>query len=300
MTATDKATDVVADVAEEVSDQALNVAEAARRAPGREVGLAVGTFLLGTGIGGGVAFLLTRRRLETKYAKISDNEIAEMREHYQAKLRAAEAGMAKRPMEDIVKEQRYTAPEAESASPPMAVQPPDRVVEEEGEKPTDLPKPPVPVLRPEGEVRNVFREREEQLAQAAREIPEWDYHEELSHRSPDAPYVIHYDEREEMDYQVVSLNYYEADDVMCDERDSVIDRDERNRLLGEENLNRFGHGSNDPSVVFIRNDELEIVYEVVKSPNSYAEEVHGFSHEAYHRGNLERMRARERHDGEED
>ena len=42
------------------------------------------------------------------------------------------------------------------------------------------------------------------------------------------------------------------------------------------------------------NDELQIVYEVVKSPNSYAEEVHGFSHDDAYRGNLERMHKRER------
>jgi hypothetical protein len=305
MTATAKATEAVAEVAEEVSDQALNVAEVARQAPGRGLGLAVGAFLVGTGVGGGVAFLLTRRKLETKYAKISDNEIAEMREHYQAKVRAAEATAAKRPMEEIVKEQGYAAPEPDiSARPPMAVQPPAAVVEEEGAKATDppkaIPKPPVPVDRPAPEVRNIFRDRQKAEEAAAEQMPEWDYHEELRHRSPETPYVIHYDEREEMDYQVVTLTYYEQDDVVCDERDTVIDENEREKLLGEKNLNRFGHGSNDPSVVYIRNDQLEIVYEVVKSPNSYAEEVHGFTHEGYYRGNLERMRARERHAREED
>jgi hypothetical protein len=64
-------------------------------------------------------------------------------------------------------------------------------------------------------------------------------------------------------------------------------------------LDRFGHGSNDPSIVYIRNDTLEIIYEVVKSPHYYAEEVHGFKHEDLYRGNLERMRARERDDNED-
>lgn len=287
MTATDKTTEMVADVAEEVSDQALHLAEASREASGRGLGLAFGAFLVGAGVGGGFAYIFTKRRLETKYSQLADAEIAEMREHYQAKARAMESEAAKRPVEDIVKERGYSSPAAEPVSPPMAVQPPAPLVEEEKQSET-----------PEPEVRNIFKERDAQEAEVPPVEHEWNYHEELRRRSPDEPYVIHYDERDEMDYQVVTLTYYDGDDVMCDERDTVIDEEERNRLVGESNLNRFGHGSNDPSVVYVRNDKLELVYEVVKSPNNYAEEVHGFSHDSYSR-NLERMRTRERDDAEE-
>ena len=79
----------------------------------------------------------------------------------------------------------------------------------------------------------------------------------------------------------------------------VIGVDERNALLGEERWSRFGHGSNDAAIVYIRNDQVEIIYEVVRSPISYAEEVHGFSHDDAYRGNLERMRARERDERED-
>jgi len=69
--------------------------------------------------------------------------------------------------------------------------------------------------------------------------------------------------------------------------------------VGERNLNLFGHGSNDASVVYVRNDKLELIFEVVRSPNSFAEEVHGFHHEAYSRRNLERMRMKERDDDQD-
>jgi hypothetical protein len=69
-------------------------------------------------------------------------------------------------------------------------------------------------------------------------------------------------------------------------------------LIGEKNLSRFGHGSQDPSVVYVRNDQLELVYEVVRSPQSYSEEVHGIKHESFEMGNLQRMRKRERDDAE--
>jgi hypothetical protein len=101
-------------------------------------------------------------------------------------------------------------------------------------------------------------------------------------------------------YDHVTLTYYEVDDVLCNERDEIVDPDrDRENLVGERNLNLFGHGSNDASIVYIRNDKLEIVFEVVKSPNSFAEEVHGFRHEDWDRGNVERMRARERDAPEE-
>jgi hypothetical protein len=183
----------------------------------------------------------------------------------------------------------------------MAVQPPGRVIEAEDERAgepdddddsemaADDVEGPQGVRQPPSEppIRNIFRDRDGEYEDV------WDYHEERKHRSPDVPYVIHYDERHEMDYQDVTLTYYEVDDVLCDERDTVVDPDDRNRLIGE------GHGSNDAAIVYIRNDQLEIMYEVIKSPNSFAEEVHGFSHEGYDRGNLERMRARERDDPED-
>lgn len=268
------ATNAVADVAEEVAEQSLNVADASRRVSR----FTVGAFFLGSGIGSGIGYLLARRTLETKYSQIADEEIAEMREHYQAKAVAAEATAAKSSAEEIVKERGYSSPEAEtSVRPPMAVPPPSAVVEagDEDEEP---------------EVSNVFVE--------ARANHEWDQRKEQRLRSPDAPYVIHYDERHELeDYQEVSLTYYEADDVLCNERDEIIDPADRDGLIGEKNLERFGHGSNEANLVYIRNDKLEILYEVVKSSNSYAEEVHGFSH-TYDRGNLERMRARERDEQE--
>ena len=38
---------------------------------------------------------------------------------------------------------------------------------------------------------------------------------------------------------------------------------------------RFGHGSNDPNVVYIRNDRLKAEYEVLLNSGSYQEEILG-------------------------
>lgn len=252
----------------------------------------VGFCALGLAVGGVAGYFVTKRLLKTKYSKIADEEIAEMRNHYLEKARAAEAAAAKRPVEEIVQERGYSpSGDRTNTPPPMVVQPPESSqremerIESEDEAAGEPPDEP--------EAHNIFQEVEPVEH-------EWDYHEELKRRSPDIPYVIHYDERQEMGdaYHEVTLTYYEGDDVLCNERDDIVDPDERDNVVGEGNLDRFGHGSNDPSIVYIRNDKLEIVYEVIRSPHRFAEEVHGFRHYGYGK-NLERMRARERDEQEE-
>jgi hypothetical protein len=300
--AAEVATDVMADAADLISEEAADFAEFARQLSKVKVQFSLLGFAIGTAAGAVAGFYIAYRKAETKYSKIADDEIVVMREHYQMKARAAEGTAQKSALSALVEDRGYSSP---SENPPMAVQPPDKVIISEDERagePTDDDSAmaedevegPNGVKPQEPEVRNIFRERDARVIEH-----EWDYHEEKKHRSPDVPYVIHYDERHEMDYQEVTLTYYSGDDVLCDERDSVMDEAERERLVGEKNLGRFGHGSNDPSIVYVRNDDLELVYEVVLSPNSYAEEVHGFSHEGYDRGNLKRMRVRERNGQEE-
>ena len=273
------AQEMVVDAAEEVADKAEQFAEYARRLNKAKTKF----YILGMAVGGltgaVIAYKIAYSKAETKYSKIADDEIAEMRKHYQAKIVAAEATAQKlSPVKKIVAERGYKVPTEEA--PPMAVPPPRVVPEDTGDEPE------------EPEVRNIFKQAEV--------THEWDWHAERRKRSPDIPYVIHYDERFEIEgYAEVTLTYYDGDDVLCNERDEIIDPDNRVNLLGEGWMDRFGHGSNDPSIVYIRNDPLEIMYEVVKSPNYYAEEVHGFKHEEFYRGNLERMRARERDENDD-
>jgi len=302
MSASEKAAEIakeaVADAAEEVAEQAVNFAEFARALNKTKVQFGLLGMVVGTTAGALVSFVIAYRRAELKYAKVAETEISEMREHYRNKVLALDAEAAKRPVSEIVRERGYTSVEVETAAPPMAVQPPSDVVEGETERtaPGDWQRkgPDIPVEPPKPvETRNVFEENEDAVPH------EWDWHEERKNRSPDIPYVIHYDERYEIEgYSDVTLTYYTVDDVLCNERDEILDPDgEREALVGEKNLYRFGHGSNDPSIVYVRNDKLEILYEIIKSPHSYSEEVAGFAHHDSFR-NLERMRARERDDAE--
>lgn len=255
--------------------------------------------VIGTAAGALVAWGIAYRKAEMKYSQWADDEIAEMREHYQAKGRALEAEAGKGDLDTLVKNKGYASSEPTmSASPPMAVQPPSRVAESEDEQaaPDDSAMAEDEVEGPNGvktrgekAVRNIFQEHKETAT------PAWDAHAERRRRNPDTPYVIHHDEKDAMDgYSDVSFTYYAADDVLCNERDEVVDPAERDNMVGDANLDRFGHGSGSPEIVFVRNDNLEMVFEIVRSPNSFAEEVHGFTHEGWDRGNVERMRRRER------
>jgi hypothetical protein len=125
--------------------------------------------------------------------------------------------------------------------------------------------PPVPVREPSTseiiESENVF----EKLS-----TEEWDYEAEVASRSPDVPYVIHQDEYSDQGFTGVTLTYYEADNILVDDDNKPVDNKER--LVGNA-LARFGHGSRNPHIVYVRNETLSIDVEVVKDSGSYADKL---------------------------
>lgn len=297
--ATEKAIDTAADVAGEVKDHAEDVERAIRALNQVKVKYFAMGVAVGAAVGAVVAFKIAYTKAETKYSQIADEEIDEMRRHYRRKTVAAEGEAAKRPLDEIVQKQGYSSSNETSEEPPMAVQPPLGVVQDQNDEADEADEDEdEDHTRVISEVERMFDEEQRQLAEWV--APEWDYHEELRKRSPDIPYVIHYDERHEMGYQDMMLTYWDKDDVLSNEREEVIDPDERDAMIGEGTLDRFGHGSLDRDIVFVRNDKLELIFEITRSPNSFAETVHGFSHDDLYHGNLERMRARERDEQDDD
>lgn len=271
------AADGVADGMHIVSEEALAAEKVVRAFDSvRLAYLGLGV-ALGAAVGSVVAFKVAYRKAEAKWEEIANDEIAAMKTHYRQKERALEAKVAKQPLEDLIKERGYSSPEPEYEGPPMAVEPPEAVIEaarEDEEEPYSSPDDPiVKPATPEPDrpvVRNIFRDN-------APPEDDWDWHKERASRTPMTPFVMHIDERDgDAALESVTYTYYEVDDVLCNERDEVIPPGDRNKLIGEANLNKFGHGSGDASVVYIYNPQLEMHMEVVRSPNSYAEEVHGF------------------------
>jgi hypothetical protein len=101
---------------------------------------------------------------------------------------------------------------------------------------------------------------------------DWDWEEELANRSPNAPYILHREEffSNEMELEQTTITYYKGDDVLCDEKDVPIYSPEK--VVGRL---EFGRGSQDPSIVYIRNEELGAEWEVILDHGYYAVEVLG-------------------------
>lgn len=213
--------------------------------------------------GFGVAYLAFNKRVKAKYAKMAEDEIQVMKDHYMAKADAKIERVQKPDLAEVVNELGYR----EEPHEVIAVKE-DTVVAVVEEVIEDAV-----VVEPN--TRNIFEEVEERATR------EWDYAAEVKSRTPNAPYIIHEDEFRTNDegYMQAQLVYYEADDVLADEDDTVID--DQDDMVGVENLERFGHGSGDPSIVFIRNDRRKTDMEIIRSSGSFVEEVHGLKHSAY-------------------
>jgi len=115
---------------------------------------------------------------------------------------------------------------------------------------------------PEVIIRNVFAEAGD----------DWDYEVEKRNRDSTAPYVLHKDEfyGEELGFTQHTYTYFDGDDILADEEDKPIYNHET--IVGDM---RFGHGSGDNKVVYIRNEKRKEEYEIVKDPGLYSVEVLG-------------------------
>lgn len=104
----------------------------------------------------------------------------------------------------------------------------------------------------------------------------WDYEEELSTRAKGDPYVIHIEEyiADEMDFRQETLTFYAGDDIMVDSDDTPIYN--YAGLMGEL---KFGHGSRDQNVVYIRNEVLHMEWEILLNPGMFAQEILGLEME---------------------
>lgn len=122
------------------------------------------------------------------------------------------------------------------------------------------------VEQPDGGVANVFNETSptDELPQRMIEV-----------RSSDRPYIITLDEFTESENDADTLTYYEEDGVLADSQDMPVDRVSED--VGDENLNKFGLGSNDSRMLYVRNEKIGMDYEIILHQGSFAEVVHGIT-----------------------
>lgn len=104
-------------------------------------------------------------------------------------------------------------------------------------------------------------------------LDEFDPEKEV--RDPNIPYVISREEYDENpnDNEQAMLTYFAGDDTLVDEDEHQIDDVKEN--IGEDALKRFGHGSYDSSIVYVRNERRGVDYEVTRSNDTYIHAVFG-------------------------
>lgn len=224
---------------EEVADNLEELAQATRRINAQAIGYVLGGFVVGAAVGFYFGHRWNKEKIKAEVFKQSEEELAAIRESYAQRIVAA---APKPSVEEVMEEHGYSTAIEEA---------------EENRRPL---RPPVPV------------QEDVVLADT------WRYPQELAARTPDAPYVIHQDERGEREgYNTVTYTYYDLDGVLVDE-EGERPLPHPDMVVGQDNL-KWGHGADHPDVVFVRNDALQLEMEICRVPRSYEEEVLGLQND---------------------
>lgn len=103
----------------------------------------------------------------------------------------------------------------------------------------------------------------------------WDAHWQSEHRAALAEgqrrYIIHEDEyhENEGEFQDRRIMFFEGDNMLVDEDDTPIL--DVQGIVGETNL-QFGLGSNDSDVVHVRNDDIQVIFEITRHSGNWSDE----------------------------
>ena len=227
--------------------------------------------------GGGIGYFVALKQLETKYSKISDREIAEAKEYYKRLNKVEEYATVDEAAENLLTRDALEAVEAfrqeaeiERTNYGAAFDATPKPEEEAKDGSDPRPAPETVV-----NVHNVFVNPPEDPLE---DEEVFDYEAELRNRSEDYPFIITQEEwlENEPEHDQVTVTFYEEDGMLADAQDKPVpDSDE---IVGDVNLNRFGYGSKNNNVVYVRNMKMGVDYEVTRSFGSYAQEVLGFTH----------------------
>jgi hypothetical protein len=226
---------------EEVAQNLEEAAEATRRIDTRSVGFFLGGVGIGVVVGFVVGYRWNKEKIKAEAFKQSEIEVAKIREVYQQRIVAAQP---KPSVDEVIEEKGYSP------------------VEEE--RPTKPPVPVTPASAPPVVIYDGGKSKDR----------DWNFPEELSKRSPDHPYIIHQDEfmQDESAYSKTIYTYYAGDDTLVDTDGHPLPH--ADLVVGQDNL-KFGHGTDDIDVVYVRNEKLELEMEICRSAERYDEAVLG-------------------------
>lgn len=250
-------------IAEEVATNLEEVASATRSINATAVGYLAGGFVVGAALGFYFGYKYNKEKIKAEAYKTAEEEVEAVREIYRAKTVALDNENKPDPGE-LVQELGYSVRD-DMGDPELR------------SMPAPTPQRPLPAPVP---ITNVFLSEHMDVKVEKDKNAGWNVARELETRTPDAPYVIHQDEYMQSDhgYTQVVYTYYDGDDVMVDAQDNqpITNGAE---VVGADNL-KWGHGSDDADVVFVRNDRLELDIQICRSPKSYEEEVLGLENDS--------------------
>ena len=228
-------------------------------------------FGLGIGIIAGIFF--AKKNLQTKYDALLEQEIADAKRFYGRLHKKDEFATPESAAETLLEDNAIKA---------ITVYRGEESENDDGMRAT------------ENDVagdRNIFVDPRPSI-----EKIDFNYEEEILNRSSLTPYIISKEEflQAETDFPQSTLTYYAGDDILSDEKDGTIDDAEF--VVGTSNLQRFGHGSDDGNVVYIRNENLKMDFEIIHSEGKYAVEVQGHIEHSGNSGLRHRNRHKNRSD----
>jgi hypothetical protein len=207
--------------------------------------------LFGVGVGFAIGYKVTEKRLAARFDERLDAETADMKEFY-----------------TNVK-QKYDTPEEAAAAliPQPTEEPEDPRVKTQKVQYNKIVK----AEQYDGDPLDEFQEGTNEGC----EIDEVVHKNIFDAQPPGIPRLITQEDfmTNETGYEQATLTFYAKGAVLTDQRDEVIDNAED--VVGQLFESNFGEGSSDPSTVHVRNDKIQMEFEVVRSGRSYEEDVLG-------------------------
>ena len=256
----------VLDLSEEALDAIENTAEKVVTVTKNNPYLIAGVALVALTSGAALGYMYAKKKLVTQYDQILEEQIESTKNYYTRLNKREQFKTPAEAVEVLVPEEERDEKVDTAAAALLAYQ---------GEK--------VDEERVTEVVSNIFVDS----------IPvddNFDYSEEMKDRDPEMPYVISREEYMEnvSENEQSTLSYFAGDDVLLDEKEEIIN--DSDTVVGNQNLLRFGHGSKDNNTVYVRNEKLELDFEIVKSEGKYSEEVLGFIEHSDDRRKIRRFR----------
>jgi len=230
-------------------------------------------------LGAGAGYLVALKVLEKKFRAIADEEIAEARIYYQKLYHRSPLVISEEKTENDGTEMVPLVDESQEA-PPGTWDELSEVAQERimtkamqamGTYVAPVEEMEVTEKR-EVTVRNTFAEYQPPGEEVLSAL--------LADRDPSEPYIITKVEyyENEPDHEQRAFTWYEGDSVLVDDQEEYNPIQDVNRVVGEDNLLRFGYGSEDEHVIYIRNETVDPPFDlcVTRSTGKYADEVMGF------------------------